>query len=473
MDTGNQAPTSSPNGGLLRIFGPKTRSFLSGLAKRSQRSGTLLKKELLQFPVIMVLAVVVGLNVIIRIEEVRRAFPLIQATQLWFHRSLCSMAPRLLTAKWVRAVEIDQQEHAKLGDGDTLRAFLAKLISQAVRGDAAVVVLDIKLLARYGMSGRQRLEQLTGGEADFLLAVKSAAESGVPVVLAELLLREAGEFRRAPSFFLEADLPLPGKDGKCPLIDPRANATSSGLGLCQPPACVRIGNINAPTDLRQVPLVTQTKDSEGPSESLALAAASAYEDAIQREPRTNTKERITSAIKHDEFVFASFIPESAFQRIPIEQLAQGTKSALSKCRGRIIIVGGNWREDAGVGPWVDNHDTPVGEMRGMYCQANYIEALLDDRYQREVPLAFALVFDLIAGALLYIRFHKAKTRLERVGVLLIPGFLLVASYIIFTNFNLYLDFVLPLLACFVHLGLEYVRDYGRMRKRELAGRSEL
>ena len=146
-------------------------------------------------------------------------------------------------------------------------------------------------------------------------------------------------------------------------------------------AHLRIGNINLPTDKRQIPLVTVTADSDGPSESLALAAVTAYEDAIDRKPKTRDKQRIVSAVRDDEFVFASFIPESNFQKIPIQQLFNGLENALRLCRGRIVIIGGNWHSDLGHGERVDTYETPVGPMAGMYLHANYIEALLDDRYQ--------------------------------------------------------------------------------------------
>ena len=102
-------------------------------------------------------------------------------------------------------------------------------------------------------------------------------------------------------------------------------------------------------------------------------------------------------------------------------------------------------------------------MTGMYVHANYIEALLDDRYQREVPLWAAIGFDLLIGGALYLSFHKASTRRGKLlvlGVFLAP---LVASYVVFANLNLYLDFILPLGACFVHLVVEFARDYWRLK----------
>jgi len=463
-------PISAPSSpartlGRFKVF--RTNVF-PRLSERLRGWVSSLKSQLGKPVIITVIAVVLVFNVVVRTETVRNAVPQIAFAQLRFHRVLCAMSPRLLTAKWVRAVEIDQQKHAELGE-PTNRAFLASVISQAARGDAAVIVLDIKLLAPQGMAAGHDLETQSNGDARLLDAIRNASANGVPIVLTSWLQRDTkGNFRRMPNFFLDEVLPLPDENGNCIRSQSDPQSVASTIGPFRPPGCVRIGNINAPTDLREVPLVTRTVDPEGRSMSVALATATAYEEAIQRLPRTADKKRIRSAIAHDENVFASFIQESEFQKIPIQELAEGARSALEKCRGRIIIIGGNFREDLGHGTWVDSYETPVGEMRGMYLHANYIEALLDDRYQSEVPLGIGLTFDIVAGAWLYIRFHKAKTRIERARLLIIPGFLLLGSYVVFANLNLYLDFILPLGACFAHLAVEYFRDYRRMREVELA-----
>jgi CHASE2 domain-containing sensor protein len=200
------------------------------------------------------------------------------------------------------------------------------------------------------------------------------------------------------------------------------------------------------------------------SDSLALAATAAYEDAIERKPRTRDKKIISRMIGDKRFVFGSFIREDDFQKISAEALKDGKQEAIRSCRGRIVLIGGKWHSDIGTGELVDRYDTPAGPMQGMYLHANYIEALLDDRYQREVPILFALGFDLVVGGALYYFFHKADSTRGKVfvlGIFLAP---LVASYIVFANLNLYLDFVLPLGACFVHLVVEVGRDYLHLRK---------
>ncbi|MGA7928756.1 MAG: hypothetical protein WCA20_22520 [Candidatus Sulfotelmatobacter sp.] len=162
---------------------------------------------------------------------------------------------------------------------------------------------------------------------------------------------------------------------------------------------------------------------------------------------------------------------SGFQTVAAEKLFKGDEDAIESCRGRIVLIGGNWRDDSGNGDPVDTHDTPVGPMAGMYIHANYMEAPLDDRYQRIVPLPFGLAFYLFVGILLYVYFHEAVTargKLKVLGVFLLP---LLASYVILANFNWYLDFILPLMLCFAHLVFEWGRSYQQLRHLEATAHS--
>ena len=419
-----------------------------------------IRHVLSQPAIVSVLLIVLAFNVAVHLESVQHALPMIQQAQLSFHQWLCSVAPRAVTPKLVRLVEIDDAAHLKLGE-PTDRAFLAKLVTNAARGGAAVVVLDIKLLAPEGMSNGEDVPERAAQNAALLGAAREAASRGTPVVLTTWLKRESHEFSRMPNVFADAAFERPDENGRCPAASGAPARDSSGAPV--QPACVRIGNINLPVDKRRIPLVTVMHGTEEHSESLALAAANAYEEVIDRTPRTREKPAIAHALGAQEFVYGSFVAEDGFQTIPIFPLAEGDDHALRLCRGRIVLVGGTWRSDLGHGEPVDSYMTPVGRMRGMYLHANYIEALLDDRYSPEVPLAVALLFDFGAGLWLYVRFHQATEWRAQLRLLFIPAVLLVISYVVFANLNLYLDFILPLGAYFVHLAVEYVRDYGRLR----------
>src|SRR5262249_6685141 len=179
---------------------------------------------------------------------------------------------------------------------------------------------------------------------------QDASKQGVPVVVSCWLRPKTGNiFERRPNIFVDAELPLPDENG-----------------VCQREACARMGNINMPVDERRLPLLAATEKPDVCSQSLALAAAAAYEDAIDRKPRTRDKQIIRSAVRDGHFVFSSFIPQSDFQTIEAEALAGGQPKAVAHCRGRILIIGGAWHTDMGHGEFVDTYDTPVGPMLGMY-----------------------------------------------------------------------------------------------------------
>jgi len=419
-----------------------------------------------------VLMVVLSFNVLVQLHWVRENLPFIHRGQLRFHRLLCSLAPRPITAKWVRMVEINDDLHQQLGE-PTNRGVLAALVRNAVAGDATVVVLDFKLISPPRFADGQDVRERTDQNRALLQAIQDASDKGVPVVVPCWLKQTGDRWERWPSIYLDRDLPLADEHGQC------AHR-----------ACARLGNINLPTDERRIPLVAPMQASDPCSESLALAAATAYDLAFDRVPLTRDKKIIKDAIAKHEFVFGSFIPEDdapaaksgpganpgsgstlpGFQKTSAEKLANlgattsaENAAARAQCRGRIVVIGGKWRSDLGRGEFADRYDTPAGPMTGMYVHANYIEALLDDRYQPEVPLWAAIGFDLLIGGALYLSFHKASTRRGKLlvlGVFLAP---LVASYVVFANLNLYLDFILPLGACFVHLVVEFARDYWRLK----------
>ena len=157
--------------------------------------------------------------------------------------------------------------------------------------------------------------------------------------------------------------------------------------------------MNPTEDERKIPLSTKLPGHTQCQDSLALAAVSAYEETTDRQPRTREKKVIADQIKRYRYVFGSFMPERQFQTIPIRDLWTGKPEAVRACRTRIVVIGGEWHEALGQGQGYDLHETSVGPLTGMYLHANYIEALLDDRYMKEVPAPAALLFDLIVGAL--------------------------------------------------------------------------
>jgi CHASE2 domain-containing sensor protein len=399
---------------------------------------------------LIVLAIVLGMNLVIEFGVLTSVSPLLHNLQLESHRILCSMLPRPASPKWTRMVVIDDELHQELKE-PTDRKYLATLVRNAAQGDAAVIVLDFQLTVPKGrVEGDDGAERKDMNDA-LRNAIFDAAKLGVPVIVPCWLDRDVHETRLVPSIYPDWALPLA--------------IERNGKSECGYSACARRGNVNPAEDERKIPLKTELQGSPQCQDSLALAAASAYEEATDRQPRTREKKTIANDIKGYRYVFGSFVPEERFQTIPIRELAAGERKAMRACRTRIVVIGGKWRESLGQGKAYDVHKTSVGPLTGLYLHANYIEALLDDRYMKEVPALPALFFDLIVGVLLYVSYHKAKTTHGRYVVLSVFLLPLMAGYIVFVTLGYYLDFVLPLVGCFVHLGVELVTDDVKMRQR--------
>jgi CHASE2 domain-containing sensor protein len=410
-----------------------------------------------------VLAVVLSFNVIVKLDWIREELPFVTRWQYAFHRGLASVYPRELKARVVKAVEIDTALHQQLGEPATNRKYIATLVENAAKGHAAVVVLDFKLVVPEGKAEGSDAEERKEQNAKLLEAVENATQAGTEVVVPCWLAPTAGhhQFVRRPSIFRDSELPL-ARDKK------ETGTLGKPEALCGKPACATLGNINLPIDKRQLPLLAEMPSDDPCAESLSLAAVSAYEERTGIFPRTREYHKIEQAIEEKEFVFGSFLPEDRFPKIAASALAEGNEATERSCLGQIIVIGGNWRADFGRGERVDAYDTPAGTMAGMYLHANYIEALLDERYQKEVPLWLGLVLDLVVGAGLYICFHRANTSRGKLRILALFFVPLAASYIAVANAGFYLDFILPLLGCFVHLGVEFARDYVHLRKAETA-----
>jgi CHASE2 domain-containing sensor protein len=409
-----------------------------------------------------VLAVVLSFNVIVRLDWIREELPFVTRWQYGFHRALASVYPRELKARVVKAVEIDTALHEQLGEPATNRKYIATLLENAAKGHAAVVVLDFKLVVPEGKTEGSDAEERKEQNATLLEAVESATQAGTEVVVPCWLGPAVDhQFVRRPGIFRDNELPL-ARGTK------EAGAQKKTEEPCGRPACATLGNINLPIDKRQIPLLAQMAADDPCAESLSLAAVNSYEERTGIFPRTREDHKIKQAIEEKEFVYGSFLAEERFPKIPAKALAEGNEEAERSCLGQIVVIGGNWRADFGRGERVDAYETPAGMMAGMYLHANYIEALLDERYQKEVPLWLGLVLDLVVGAGLYVSFHRANTlkgKLRILGLFFVP---LAASYVAVANAGFYLDFILPLLGCFVHLGVEFARDYAHLRAAKAA-----
>lgn len=426
------------------------------------------------------------------LEEHKEWVPWLVNVELKAHGWLSSLEARTLRVQRVVTVEIDDEAYfIHFGDpGITPRDKLATLAKAAADVDAAVIALDINLAEDPNEQSRE------AANCTLLETIRGITSRHIPVVLTAGLSQQ----RKPPRHWW---WPF----GKTVSTWESNIYTESDIHAdnALPPG-TRVGFDNGALDARQIPLVLTAPEQNGnvkTRHSFALEIVDAYEDAIHmaRNRKTLESRDITKAINKGEFIFGSFLkPDEAgrcsnfasgeFQCIPAwdvlkesagqpsapvaNKLAGSTakedepavsnlapSAVLEQMRHRIVIIGGNRHERYGGGDWLDDEDSPVGHMRGLYFHANYVEALLDDRIKLPVPTWFNLSFNLVISALLVYCYEHAKHSWTVLALFLIP---LIAAYFLSVNVKYSLDFVLPLAVLFFHLFLEHYRHLRHLAK---------
>lgn len=256
------------------------------------------------------------------------------------------------------------------------REYLAALLPAITSREPALVVID-----KYFTAGGCTLEAPTKA------LQRSIAEASTRVSIVVGLNLERGEH-------VDARAQLP------PLLIPPLQLEES--------SAIRAGVVNRDISPRRIPLGWTVRT--GPEAKIEWRNGLALEAALAREPKLFEKAPRLQALKSErDNPFTSIIPEKLFTILKASDVLCTDKVAAeifkaacatatrpvtdaSYLRGRIAIVGET-------GSSVDRHDTNVvGEMPGTVLQANYVEALLDERYFVPAPEWF----DYLAGFLFFV-----------------------------------------------------------------------
>ncbi len=380
--------------------------------------------------------------------------------QLRFYQFLTSLRPIKMEPGPIRIVYIDDDVHWTnlYGDLPTNRGFLAKLLYNASQPTtkALAIGLDVELLAPRSFPPGTDAEERASDNAKLKEALYFASRNGVPVVLTTTYRVEVTDNQkrnvRLPNIFTDEELPLQ-KDGRCPELPVQSHGFVA-QNHNPYPGCVWFGYINAPDDKREIALSEQLLDPVSGKnmeyDSFALALAKAAEGS--------PAEYDGDAFK-DRAIFGSFINEDKFGTVSAMALANGNDDAKRACWGKILLIGGNWRDLQGYGRRVDAHLSPVGIISGVAFHANYVAALMQRQFATEVPTWVGILFDLLVGLVIYVTFEIAMGWQKLVvlaAAALIPP---AIAYVFLVTSNQYLDFLLPVELYFLHIAYEMATEY--------------
>jgi CHASE2 domain-containing sensor protein len=278
------------------------------------------------------------------------------------YQRLVSAWPRHLVPRYVAVVNIDYTRDplsSSLHNICEQRNFMADLVAAIAERGAALIVLDKYFLA-HGCNKPASTERLRESVA--------AVSKRVPVVVGAFIEHTEPQFDSYGNDVWETEKTVEFEGG--------------GIGE---------GLINVERDKRRLPLgwpVFTTHPAGEWRHGLALEAAQRY-DALLFE-----KYPVLSTIAYSHSnPYVSLIPRSQFAEFRagevlcawsglVEKPAQCKDLVAPKVqpeylRGRVVVVGETHK--------MDEHATAIGRMPGFILQANYIEAILDDRYYKPVP----------------------------------------------------------------------------------------
>jgi CHASE2 domain-containing sensor protein len=373
--------------------------------------------------------------------------------QMRFYQLLTFASPIKMSPNNIRLVYIDDQTHWSLYGGlmPTNRKFLADLINIASAGPGHVsaIGLDIELLVPRNRDEGDDADPLREDDKLLLKAVQDAAIAGVPVILAGAFYNDGNNRNfRLPNIFTPQQ--LRGDPAK---ID------------CARARCPAFGYIEIPNDKRQIPINEETLSQDGTNpliqDSFALALAKAVRDPAQ----VNQALNLEDGHPYDHEIFGTFLPEQSYGPISALSLYNGNPAELKDIAGKILLIGGHWRDLQGHGKLIDSHLSPVGFISGIGLHANYLASILSGKFAHALPLWFDIVMDILLGLVIYTSFKIARGRRVFL-VLLITGLApILLAYLFLVTANLYLDFLLPIELYFLHIAFEMLLEHHAEKKK--------
>lgn len=153
------------------------------------------------------------------------------------------------------------------------------------------------------------------------------------------------------------------------------------------------GIVNINKDNRRLPIQWEISGKKDKYPTISWVAIEAYYE-MQQQDLYNNLPRLERLYRKNINPYISFISELHLKGIQAgELLNQDSNLDLSSLRGKVVVIGVKDK-------YIDIHHSPIGEVPGYKLHANYIEAVLDQRYYEPCELA-----SYILGFLIFVLIH--------------------------------------------------------------------
>ena len=318
---------------------------------------------------------------------------------------------------------------------DVLASLLDKLDALGVN----TVALDMDLRSPRPDDPNFEFTDYQAEDAKLVAAIERMCAAGHHVVLASSIQFGADGYTEMPSIYT-AKLP------KLP--------------------CVVRGYIQLPFDMRQI-AGTLPLANGGQLDSMSLAVTGIVDPTARAD---------SSADTGHGFRFSEYLDEADFDKqlngrsfvFSGNQIMKTDPAALrDQLVDKLVLVGANWHANGyGVGPLVDQHNSPGGMEPGVMLHANYVEAMLDrtgtfapvsDSAAEIIEVGLVLALAVIGLFEIHVLWKWAALA---VGLVLS----LLLTYTLLQNLGLFLDFLIPLLMIVFHtLGEEVLGIWHEFR----------
>jgi CHASE2 domain-containing sensor protein len=314
------------------------------------------------------------------------------------------------------------------------RDLIAKILDKLRLAGVNIVVLDIDLRSPDPTLKNLDFETYKHEDDTLTDAIKAMCTAGQSLVIAASVRGKTIPVTKMPSIYSQKVA-----------NDPKAYS------------CMSEGYIQLPFDLRQVP--GQIAIANGPPlDSLSLAAVKIADPIAYN-----------AAITHPErgFRYGRYLSESEYSahgetrfRYSWSDLQGARPEDLRKeLADKVVLIGGAWHTYANnQGPEVDQKNSPMGPMAGVFIHANYIEALYGERgtFAPVSDLSVELLELTLAVALALIGALEIHAGWKWGAFAASCAISFVLTYVLLENLGVFLDFLVPM---FILIGHTLVEEF--------------